>query len=117
MNSPTLPGEVLEMNECIICMESGDSSSALKCNRCKNKQIIHPNCMEEYINKNINECPLCRYPYYPTENIEENIEVIIEEVNITEYTVCGHPSSRTSSLFCNFITGAAIILLFIKFGL
>ena len=116
MNSPTLPGEVLEINECIICMDTGDSNTAVKCNRCRKTPILHQNCMIEYINKNINECPLCRYPNYPTENIN-NIPVMVEHINISGYTICGYPSSRTSSLVCNLTTAIAFIMLFIKFGL
>jgi len=114
MISKTVHGIILETNECIICMQEGDSSSALMCNRCKNKPIIHPNCMEEYINKNINECPLCRYPNYPTENIN-NIQVIVEQVNIDEYNVCGQSTSRNYAIFCNLTIGIAFVIVFTQF--
>ena len=60
--SEDLFGARNDENACIICMETYKEDDTITRLRCHNNHFFHTNCIESWIRRGGNACPVCKVP-------------------------------------------------------
>jgi hypothetical protein len=60
--SESLFGALSNENECIICMQSYKTEDMITNLGCNERHFFHTECIEEWIRRGNNQCPICRKP-------------------------------------------------------
>jgi len=58
----TMDNTIVQVDSCIICLSESSDIVKFK-GRCRCQPTIHPVCISEWMEKNNQQCPICRISY------------------------------------------------------